>query len=88
MVGDFGLAYSPHFNTIERAIVKKMLHKQVVTWESLEQKLLEIWGEVDAETVRHLHDSFLNRLEKVKSKKGTITGCWKFCATFRILDFR
>ncbi len=68
--------YSPDLNPIENmwAIIKKRLQKQVVTWENLVEKVIQIWEEIDAETVKHLYNSFQGRLKKVKSNKGAIIG--------------
>ena len=49
--------YSPDLNPIEDmwAIIKKRLQKQVVMgWAKIWWKNVQIWGENDAETVRHL----------------------------------
>ena len=69
--------YSAELNPIENmwAIIKKRLQKQVFTRENSEQKVwkevwTETWEEIDAETVRHLYNSFQGRLENVKSNKG------------------
>ena len=55
--------------------------------ENLEKKVIEIWEEIYAETVRHLDNSFQSRLEKAKSNKGAIIGYQQLYVTFRIVDF-
>ena len=46
-------AFSPNLNLIENmwAIIKEQLRKQSVSWENLEEKRLEIWNNIDQETV-------------------------------------
>ena len=57
-------AYSPDLNPIENlwAILKQRLRKQTVFWENLEEKVYEIWNEIDADVVRNLYENYTNRL--------------------------
>ena len=61
-------AYSPDLNPIENlwAILKQRLRKQAVFWENLEEKVSEIWNEIDAEVVRNLYENYTNCLLDVK----------------------
>ena len=64
-------AYSPDLNPIETlwAILKQQLRKQTVFWENLEEKVYEIWNEIDADVVRNLYENYTNRLLDVKKVK-------------------
>ena len=68
-------AYSPDLNPIENlwAISKQGLRKQRVFWENLEEKVYEIWNEIDADVVRNLYENYKNRLLDVKKAKGVMT---------------
>ena len=68
-------AYSPDLNPIENlwAILKQRLGKQTVFWENLEEKVYEIWNEIDADVVRNLYENYTNRLLDVKNAKGVMT---------------
>ena len=68
-------AYSPDLNPIENlwAILKQRLQKQTVFWENLEEKLYEIWNEIDADVVRNLYEIYTNRLLDVKKAEGVMT---------------
>ena len=68
-------AYSPDLNPIENlwAILKQRLRKQTVFWENLEEKVYEIWNEIDADVVRNLYENYRNRLLDVKKAKGVMT---------------
>ena len=46
--------------------------EQTVSWENLEEKLYEIWNEVDAEVVRNMYKNYTNRLLEVKRAKGVM----------------
>ncbi len=46
-------------------IIKEGLRKQVVNRDNLKEKVLEIWDEIDAETVTHLCDSFQGRYHRL-----------------------
>ena len=64
--------YSPDLNPIENlwAILKQRLRKQTVFWENLEEKVYEIWNEIDADVVRNLYENYTNRILDVKKAKG------------------
>ncbi len=68
--------YSPDLTPIENmwAIFKKSLQKQVVPRKILVEKFIQLWAEIDAETVKHLCNCFQGRLKKVKSNKKAING--------------
>ena len=63
-------AYSPDLSPIENlwAILKQRLRKQ-----NLEQKVYDIWNEIDADVVRNLYKNYTNRLLDVKKAKGVMT---------------
>ena len=42
-------------------------------WENLEEKVCEIWNEIDADVVRNLYENYTNRLLDVKKAKGVMT---------------
>ena len=69
-------AYSPDLNPIEniRAIFKKSLRGQIVTWENLEEKVMEVWNSINPDVVRNLYSSYENRLVKVIKNHGSLTG--------------
>ena len=73
--------YSPDLNIIGNlwTIVKKRLAKQSVSWESLEEKVQEIWNSIELETVQKLYDSIPERLEAVASSNGFISRFWNSC---------
>ena len=65
-------ACSLDLNPIENlwAILKQLFRKQTVFfWENLEEKVNEIWNEIDAEVVRNLYENYTNRLLDVKKLK-------------------
>ena len=66
-----GLACSPDLNLFETfwAIVKQRLGKQTVFWENFEEKVYEIWNEIDADAVRNMYENYTNRLLDVKKLK-------------------
>ena len=68
-------AYSPDLNYIENlwAILKQRLRKQTVFWENLEEKVYEIWNEIDADVVRNLYEIYTNSVPDVKKAKGVMT---------------
>ena len=68
-------ARSPDLNPIENlcAILKQWLRKQTVFWENLEEKVYEIWNELDADVVRNLYENYTNHLLDVKKSKGLMT---------------
>ena len=68
-------AYSSVLNPIENlwAILKQRLRKQTVFWENLEERVYEIWNEIDADVVRNLYENYTNRLLDVKIAKGVMT---------------
>ena len=68
-------AYSPYLNLIENlwAILKQQLRKQTVFLENLEEKMYEIWNEIDANVVRNLYENSTNRLLDVQKAKGVMT---------------
>ena len=68
-------AYSPDLNPIENlwTILKQRLRKQTVFWENLEEKVYEIWNEIDADVVRNLYENYTTRLLDVKKAKGVMT---------------
>ena len=67
-------AYSPDLNLIEYlwAILKQRLRKQTVFWENLEEKVYEIWNEIDADVVRNLYEKYTNRLIDVNEYYHTV----------------
>ena len=69
-------AYSPDLNPIENiwAIFKKSLRGQIVTWENLEEKVMELWNNINPDVVRNLYSSYENRLVKVIKNHGSLTG--------------
>ena len=69
-------AYSPDLNPIENiwAIFKKSLRGQIVTWENLEEKVMEVWNNINPDVVRNLYSSYENRLVKVIKNHGSLTG--------------
>ena len=69
-------AYSPDLNPIENiwAIFKKNLRGQIVTWENLEEKVMEVWNNINPDVVRNLYSSYENRLVKVIKNHGSLTG--------------
>ena len=71
-------AYSPDLNPIENiwAIFKKSLRGQIVTWENLEEKVMEVWNNINPDVVRNLYSSYENRLVKVIKNHGSLTGYW------------
>ena len=68
-------AYSADLNPIEKlwAILKQRLRKQTVFWENLEEKVYEIWNEIDADVVRNLYENYTNCPLNVKKAKGVMT---------------
>ena len=48
-------AYSPDLNPIENiwAILKKSLRGQIVTWENLEEKVMEVWNNINPGMEQH-----------------------------------
>ena len=68
-------AYSPNLNPIEKlwAILKQQLRKQTVFWKNLEEKVYEMWNEIDADVVRNLYENYANRLLDIKNAKGVMT---------------
>ena len=68
-------AYSPDLNPIENlwAIIKERLRKQTVSWENLE-KIVEIWNNIDQETVAKLYESMESRIEKMSRVKSATIG--------------
>ena len=64
-------ACSPDLSTIKNfwAILKQRLRKQTVFWENLEEKVYEIWNEIDADVVRNLYENYTNRPLDVKKLK-------------------
>ena len=68
-------AYSPELNHIENiwAIFKKSLQSQVVTWENLEEKVMEVWNNINPEVVRNLYSLYENRLVQVIKSNGSLT---------------
>ena len=69
-------AYSPDLNPIENiwAIFKKSLRGQIVTWENLEEKVMEVWNNINPDVVRNLYSSYENRFVKVNKIHGSLTG--------------
>ena len=67
-------AYSPDLNLIDNlwAILKQRLRKQTVFLENLEEKVYEIWNEIDADVVRNLYENYTHRLLDVKKAKGVM----------------
>lgn len=68
-------AYSPDLNPIENlwAILKKRLQKQTITWENLEEKVMEIWNSIAQETVQKLYENYETRLKNVIKLRGAIS---------------
>ena len=68
-------AYSPYLNPIENlwVVLKQRLRKQTVFWENLEEKVYEIWNEIDADVVRNLYKNYTKSLLDVKKAKGVMT---------------
>ena len=68
-------AYSPDLNPIENlwAILKQRLRKQTIFWENLEEKVYEIWNEIDTDLVGDLYENNTKRLVDVKKAKGVMT---------------
>ena len=66
-------AYISDLNPIQNlwAILKQRLRK--VFWENLEEKVYEIWNEIDANVMRNLCENHTNRLLDVKKAKGVMT---------------
>ena len=66
-------AYSPDLNPIKNswAILKQRLQR--LFWENLEEKLYEIWNEIDAEVVSNVYKNFTNHLQDLKKAKGVTT---------------
>ena len=62
------LKYLGHF--------KKSLRGQIVTWENLEEKVMEVWNNINPDVVRNLYSSYENRLVKVNKIHGSLTGYW------------
>ena len=60
-------AYSPDLNPIENiwASFKKSSRGQIVTWENLEEKVMEVWNNINPEVVRNFYSSYENRLENL-----------------------
>ena len=52
---------------------KQRLRKQTVFWENFEEKVYEIWNEIDPDVVRNLYENYANRLLDVKKAKGVMT---------------
>ena len=69
-------AYSPDLHPIETiwAILKQSLRGQIVTWENLEEKVMEVWNNINPDVVRNLYSSYENRLVKVTKNHGSLTG--------------
>ena len=81
-MGGAGLAsLRPDLNPIENiwAIFKKSLRGQIVTWENLEEKVMEVWNNINPDVVRNLYSSYENRLVKVIKNHGSLTGDWFYC---------
>ena len=68
-------ACSPVLKAIENlwAIFKQQLRRQTVFWENLEEKVYEIWNEIDPDVVRNLYEIYIKRLLDVKKAKGVMT---------------
>ena len=47
--------------------------KTDIFWENLEEKVYDIWNEIDADIVRNLFENYTNRLLDVKKAKGVMT---------------
>ena len=56
------------------ANLKERLRKQMFSWKNLEEKLLEIWNNIDEETVANLYESMKNRIGKVSQVRGAPIG--------------
>ena len=69
-------AYTPDLNPIGNiwAIFKKSLRVQIVTWGTLDEKVMEVWNNINPEVVRNLYSSYENRLVKVIKNHGSLTG--------------
>ena len=65
----------PDLNVIENlwAYVKRQLRTMTVTWENLEDTILEIWNNILTEIIENLYDSIPRRLEECIKRKGFIT---------------
>ena len=68
--------YSPDLNPVENIwaiFLKKCLRGQIVTWERLEKKIMEVWNNINPDVVLNLHSSYENRLVKVIKNHGSLT---------------
>ena len=67
--------YSPDLNPSENwwAILKQRLRKGTFFWEIFEEKMREIWNEIDADVVRNLYENNTNHLLDVKKIKSFLT---------------
>ena len=68
-------AYSPNQKPIEvfGQFWSSDYENRQFFWENLEEKVYEIWNEIDADVVRNLYENYLNRLLDVKKAKGIMT---------------
>ena len=71
-------AYSPDLNPIEniRAIFKKSLRGQIGTRENLEEKVMEVWNNINTDVVRNVYSSYENCLVKVIKNQCSLTAYW------------
>ena len=71
-------AYSPDLNPIENiwAIFKKSLRGQIGTRENLEEKVMEVWNNINTDVVRNVYSSYENCLVKVIKNQCSLTAYW------------
>ena len=68
--------YSPDLNPMENiwAILKKSLQGQTLTWESLEETVIDIWNNISPEIIRNMYASYESRLVKTIKNDGNMIG--------------
>ena len=52
--------------------MKQQLQKQTVFWETLGEKVYEIWNEIDPDVVRNLYENNAKRVLDVKKAKDVM----------------
>ena len=68
--------YSPDLNPMENiwAILKKSLQGQTLTWENLEETVIDIWNNISPEIIRNMYASYESRLVKTIKNDGNMIG--------------
>ena len=56
------------------AILKKSLQGQTLTWENLEETVIDIWNNISPEIIRNMYASYESRLVKTIKNDGNMIG--------------